>query len=135
MASALAEASEPWWLIGSAAVALHCAHPISIADVDVLLGEVDARRVCTNIGIEPMLGTSDVRFRSSLLAKWSRPPVPVEFMVGTEVFARNRWHSISLRTREAVGRGLFVPSRAELIELLTLFGRAKDLRRAASLRQ
>jgi hypothetical protein len=42
VADALAEARQPWWIIGSAAVALHGAD-VTVGDVDVLLGEADAR--------------------------------------------------------------------------------------------
>jgi hypothetical protein len=42
VADALAGARHPWWIIGSAAVALHGAD-VTVGDVDVLLGEEDAR--------------------------------------------------------------------------------------------
>ena len=54
-------------------------------------------------------------------------------MADTEVFAGGRWNPVVFETRLEVAGGLFVPSRSELIALLGLFGREKDLRRAAAL--
>jgi len=46
----MAGADDPWWIIASAAVALHGADPGHVADVDVLLSIRDARRYCQTYG-------------------------------------------------------------------------------------
>jgi hypothetical protein len=59
-------ADDPWWVIGSAAVALHGADAGRIADVDVLFSVSDARRILPSIGIELRRGRKLGDFRSSI---------------------------------------------------------------------
>ena len=134
-ARVLTAAKAPWWVIGSAAVALHGA-AVAVGDVDVLLAEDDARRLLPRIGLHPSPGQSDGRFRSSLFARWNAPALAVELMSGLHVAGPNGWTPVNLLTRVPVALGdatLFVPDRAELVALLHRFGRAKDLARAALL--
>ncbi|MGI8930816.1 MAG: hypothetical protein ACR2FK_00330 [Sphingomicrobium sp.] len=133
IAESLAGAEAPWWIIGSAAVALHGADVGRIADVDVLVGRADAVRLCRTWGLSPAQNTGDGKFRSSLFACWRGSPLPVEVMADTQVFADGGWHPVHFETRQATAGGLFVPARAELVAMLKLFGRTKDLRRAAAL--
>lgn len=107
----MASASDDWWIIGSAAVALHGAAPVTVADIDVLCSERDARAV---------------------VARWTGLPLAVEFMAGFRV----RGAVVALTTRELVrvaGGVVAVPSREELRALLVSFGREKDLVRAGLL--
>ena len=127
-------ARDPWWIIGSAAVALHGADPGSIDDIDVVLSVSDATRVLPSLGVALTPGGSDGQFRSALYNRWTEPKHPAEFMAGFELFEEGAWVPVVFSSREEIGSGLFVPSRDELHALLLRFGRPKDLRRAASLR-
>jgi hypothetical protein len=129
----MADAREPWWIIASAAAALHGARPISVADVDVLLSVEDINRILPMLGIEPYRGPSNPLFRSEVLAKWPAPPVPVDFMAGFEHRVGDIWHPVWPVTRQAITIGtatVYVPERDELRRLIAGFGRPKDLERA-----
>lgn len=129
-------AEDPWWLIGSAAVALLGAEPVTVADVDVLLSDADAVRVFAALGLERRAGAPHALFRSTMLAGWERPPYKVEFMSGLQVNTAGGWVAVAPETREAVELGpvtLYTPSRRELRQILLAFGRAKDHERAALL--
>jgi hypothetical protein len=127
VARALAEAGEPWWIIGSAAVVLHGAET-SVADVDVLCGEADARALIAALGGEVLLSDADPVFRSAVFGRCVGAALPVEVMAGLAV----RGEPVRLTTREWIG-GVAAPSREELGALLRTFGREKDLARAALL--
>lgn len=135
VAAAMTGAQEPWWIIGSAAVALHGAE-VTVADVDVLLHEDDARAVLPALGIVAAAGEGTVLFRSVVFGQWIAPPLTVEFMAGFRFRATDGWQAVAPVTRERVtvdGHALFVPARAELAAMLRGFGREKDLVRASSL--
>lgn len=132
VAAAMAAAHDDWWIIGSAAVALHGAAPVTVADVDVLCSERDARAVVARLGLGMVGGEADPLFRSAVFARWTGLPLAVEFMAGFRV----RGAAVALTTRELVrvaGGVVAVPSREELRALLMSFGREKDLVRAALL--
>lgn len=135
VADALAGVREPWWIIGSAAVALHGAD-VTVGDVDVLLGEDDARAVLPVLGLGAAAGEGTALFRSAVFARWTVPPLTVEFMAGFEFRADDGWRVVQPVTRERVMMGdhaLFVPGRAELIAMLEGFAREKDLERITAL--
>lgn len=126
-------ANDPWWVIASAAAALHGASPIIVRDVDVLLSVDDARRLLPDLGITPGPGKADGVFRSSLFGRWHAPPLDVEFMAGLHLRDGAGWREVKLETRQSImiaNVAVFVPSRAELIALFNSFGRSKDLERA-----
>lgn len=136
LTEAMADARDDWWLIGSTAVALHGADPGTIADIDVLLSEADARRILPMLGLPAAEGRPDDRFASQVFASWHAAPLPVEFMAGLSRRAGGQWQPVLPRSRvEVVGEGwkVFVPGRAELAAILRSFGRPKDLRRLAAL--
>lgn len=133
VAQAMQLACDPWWIIGSAAAALHGVSGITVADVDVLLSVPDARRVLPAIGVEPAAGEGSDKFRSEVFATWRDLEAPVEFMAGFQVCVGGVWSLVDLRTREAVqvdGAEVFVPGRRELLELFESFGRPKDREKA-----
>lgn len=132
IARLLRDAKEPWWVIGSVAVALHGGRPGQIRDIDVLLGHIDAKRCFRQLGLSNLLAR-DAAFRSDLFAQWTDTTVKIELMAGLKVKLAGRWKPISIQTREEVRPGLFVPSRDELRAILISFGREKDLLRAATL--
>jgi hypothetical protein len=134
--AALGPARYRWWILASAAVALHGADPGVIGDVDVLLDPRDAVPILTGLGLDPAPGSLDSRFRSDLFARWPHSPLPVEFFAGFHLFEAGVWQGLVPATRQAVWLGdmeMFVPERAELKSILLRFGRSKDLLRAALL--
>ena len=122
----MASAHNPWWIIGSAAVALHGARPLDVRDIDVLLSVADARRILPGLNVPLTPGVADDRFRSDVYCQWTTPPVPVDFMAGFHVHGE----PLTPATRDEIGPGLFVPSREELRAMLYHFGRPKDMERA-----
>jgi hypothetical protein len=129
-AEAAAQARDPWWIIGSAAVTLHGAHVPDIKDVDLLMTASDAEEVLLSLGLRSRPPTSSTLFRSSVFGTWSAPPLPVEIMGDLSLATSDGWCPVRPNTREAVtvdGHQLFVPSAGELIAMLRSFGRPKDL--------
>jgi hypothetical protein len=133
----MVEARDPWWIIASAAVALHGANPGHVGDVDVLLSVDDARRILLMIGIQPRHGSAHAAFRSSIFGNWSgTTPLPVEFMADFHRWSGEAWLPVLPATRKRIevdGMVVFVPERADLQAMLAAFGRPKDLERARSL--
>ena len=126
---------DPWWIIGSAAVALNGVDPGGIADVDVLTSARDASAILAAVGCVADTCSDRSAFRS-VYGRLPSPALPIEVMGGLEVFVRDRWRAITPCTRVAVSTGgvtVYVPEREDLIAILRLFGRAKDLARAALL--
>ena len=135
VAETLADAEDDWWLVGGAAVALQ-GLDIAIADIDVLMSRRDVVRVIARLGIAPVEGVAIDRIRSEIWARWTAPPIAVDLMAGLQVRTGERWTRVAPGTRQAItvdGRTLYVPARPELIDILRLFGRPKDLERAEGL--
>ena len=135
VAETLADAEDDWWLIGGAAVALQ-GLDIAIADIDVLMSRRDIERVIARLGIAPVQGMAIDRIRSEIWARWTAPALVVDLMAGLQVRTGDRWTRVAPAARQAVdvdGRTLYVPARSELIDILRLFGRPKDLKRAEGL--
>jgi len=133
VAAIMEEARDPWWIIASAAAALHGAKPITVADVDVLLSVEDIDRILPALGIAPYRAPPNPLFRSLVLAKWPVPPVPVDLMAGFEHRVGDVWHPVWPATRQAITIGtaiIYVPERDELRRIIAGFGRPKDLERA-----
>ena len=127
-----AKASDPWWLIGSAAVVLFGGKISHVKDVDLMMSARDAEAFLQRTGASRGTEKSD-RFRSKVFGTWSAPPVPVEVFGGFEVATDGAWRPVTFETREAIVAGhtqIFVPSRSELVRLLKTFGRPKDHERA-----
>jgi hypothetical protein len=132
ISEAAAQAEDPWWIIGSAAVALHGADVPDVRDVDLLMSVRDANRTLRGLGSEERAGEPSSQFRSDVFGVWQAPPVPVEIMGGFRLATESGWVAVSPATRRAImvdGRALFVPSAVELGEILISFGRPKDLER------
>ncbi|MBV7266645.1 hypothetical protein [Erythrobacter ani] len=136
LAAVMSSADEPWWIIGSAAVALHGADAGDINDVDVLLAKGDLERLKRELRLADRRDPSKVKFRSSAFGLWSHPALPVEFMADLEVKTGRRWVQVLPQTRQEVvidSHALYVPEKAELITILRRFDREKDIARAAAL--
>jgi hypothetical protein len=127
----LAGCTEPWWLIGSAAMALHGA-PVEVRDVDLLLAPADARAVLRRRGLAADPGSPSTLFSSDVFGSWQAPPHQVELFAGFKVRTGGSWHELVPETRQTLlvnGVALFVPSVEELIAWGRLFGRTKDSQR------
>ncbi|WP_260929027.1 hypothetical protein [Novosphingobium sp. 9] len=138
VAAIMTGARERWWIIASAAAALHGAAPIEVADVDVLLSVPDANTILPRLGLAVGPGTANERFRSARFATWQSTALPVDFMA--DFHARDfqrpdgpKWNRVMPQTRVSIdlsGARLYIPSRVELHALFLSFGRPKDLARA-----
>ena len=138
LAGKLESCRDPWRVIGSAAMALHGAAPIAVADVDLLLSRRDARAQLEERGLSVAPGAANGRFRSEIFARWECPPMGVEMFAGFHVRTGAGWLELVPETREPImldGAILFVPSVAELIAFGRLFGRPKDVEREPLLLQ
>ncbi len=132
----LLAADDPWWVIGSAAVALHGGDPGTIADIDVIVSRRDLDWLYEKLPLTNDPDTTKDFFRSERFGRWSETDLDVEFMTGLEVRVDGDWHRVEPQTRQAIQIGkahVFVPERKELIAMLQMFGREKGLRRAATL--
>ncbi len=98
----MVEARDPWWIIASAAVALHGADPGHVADVDVLLSITDAQRILPTIGIQLRQGSEHAAFRSTIFGTWSgATPLPVEFMADFHRQSGETWLPVCRRRGNA----------------------------------
>ena len=132
VAEAMRDARDPWWVISSAAVALHGVAPIEVDDVDLVMSVGDASRLMDALDISPIEDGVSSLFRSTLFGRWETPPLVVEIMAGFHVATAAGWTEVLPRTRVPVlveGCVIYVPERAELAGMLRLFGRPKDLER------
>ncbi|MEH3100784.1 hypothetical protein [Sphingomonas adhaesiva] len=131
VAAAMATARDPWWVIGSAAVRLHGVET-PVADIDVLTSVADGEAIVAAWRRGVVIGAADHRFRSTPFARLDGAALPIEIMAGLHVHRDGAWRPVLPRSRVVHG-GFPVPDRAELIAILRLFGRPKDMRRAALL--
>lgn len=125
-----------WWIISSAAVALHGGDPGAVGDVDILLDPRDAPAVFAALGLPLDPGRGTAHFRSDWFGTWHGAPLPVELFAGFSLCEDGVWNSVLPKTRQVVtvdGAALYVPGREELKAMLLRFGRPKDLARAATL--
>lgn len=136
LADAMRHAEDPWWIIGSAAVALHGSDPGSIADIDVMTSKRDLEALYKSLPLTNTPEAGKAMFRSELFGRWSEPELDVEFMAGLKLRVGDEWQHIEPKTRMAIPLGkhtLYAPEKAELVNILLRFGREKDRQRAASL--
>lgn len=134
IAAEAARLTDEWWIIGSAAAALSGAEIADVRDVDLLLGEGDARALLErwasvrNVPTDP-----DQKFHSAIFARFEHGPLPIEAFGGFEMKIRSRWRKVTPLTRVTRG-AVFTPSVAEQIAILEAMDRDKDRLRAAALR-
>jgi hypothetical protein len=137
LAGELALCAEPWWVVGSAAIALHGARRVEVRDIDLLVSRADAGVLLARRGAVAQPGVPDERFRSDIFACWDQSGIQVDLFAGFCVRSSGKWQELVPQTRQPVllkASCLFVPSIAELIAWARLFGRDKDKAREAVLR-
>ncbi len=136
VAAAASDLRDPWWVFGSAAMALAGLPDLAPPDVDLLVSERDARCLTDLWGAEVETSPGTGLFRSRIFAKARIAPLPIEIMAGFEVMAAGAWTAVRPASRLAVAHGagtIFIPSAAEQAQICRLFGRPKDLARVAAL--
>ena len=133
---ALQAMRDPWWIIGSAGLALAGAFEERPQDIDLLTSARDAQamRDSWRGHVQAETHPADgVQFRS-IYARFAHLPLPVEVMGGLEVRRNGSWEALTVRESETAvvdGFEIRVPALAEQIRVLRLFGRDKDLAKAA----
>lgn len=121
----LGPAQDPWWIIGSAAMALHGVQGLRVGDIDILASPRDARLVLARNNAAAAPGSASPRFRSEVHGSWHSGDWRVEVMAGFAVRQDDRWVPVCPLSRLAAGP-VFIPAVAELIAMCRLFGRPKD---------
>lgn len=131
----MAVARHDWWVVsGTAAWLYGCADPPQ-RDIDVLIDLRDVSRLRSQPGLTFGPGLGDARFRSQAFATRAGS-LATEFFAGFEVRRGDGWIAYQPADRcwlTHAGLRLPVPSPSELIRLLNLMGRPKDLARAERL--
>ena len=126
-------ADSQWWIIGSAALALS-GIPVEPRDIDIFAASdvIEAARVALKV---PAMPSGSDRFRSDPYFQFQpKRGLPIDFMGGLEVLSNDTWIRLHIESCIAVTIGnakLFVPTLEEQAAILRLFGRPKDLARAA----
>ncbi len=122
-----------WWIIGSAALALS-GIDLDPRDIDVFAASEVIEAVRLRLGAVARPSASD-RFRSTPYFQVTpEGGLEIDFMGGLEVRPAGEWVHLQVESRVRVavdGVTLFVPSLTEQARILHLFGRPKDLVRAA----
>ena len=131
--------ADRWAVIGSAAAKLVGAD-VSVADIDLLVSGRDAdlltvRWATRRQRVDP--DAEDRLFRSHF-ARYAFASWQVEVMGDLELRTGHGWQPVRVVDTVNIDLGdvgVSVPSRAEQLRLLDSFGRPKDVRRAAILRE
>lgn len=138
---AIGEAAPPeaqdWWIIGSTAMVLAGIEGVEPDDVDILGSQATVLRFLGNWQVEPGGRVPGDRFRSFPYRRIRLPDcTDIETMGDLDVRVDGGWRRVVPRTRVEVkfgGVSLFVPEISEQAEIMRLFGRPKDLAKAAVL--
>ena len=131
----MAVARHDWWVVSGTAAWLYGCADRPQRDIDVLFDLRDVSRLRSQSGLMFGAGLPDGHFRSQAFA--TRPgPIVIEFFAGFEVCHGDNWVAYQPADRcwrSYAGLRLPVPGAAEMIRLLNLMGRPKDLARAERL--
>ena len=136
VASAATGLRDPWWIFGGAAMALAGLDDLHVPDVDVMTSRRDARTLIDALHGRVVEDPGEGLFRSGVFGQILTTPVPVDVMANMDVRAGGDWTPVVFHSRTAVeidGCAVFIPAVAEQIATCRLFGRPKDLERAARL--
>ncbi|MEO1028476.1 MAG: hypothetical protein AAFX02_05400 [Pseudomonadota bacterium] len=133
----LSECRDPWWVFGSAAIALCGFNPFGVRDIDVLVSMRDTERLMKAHSLVNIADGGNSKMRSDVFLRAKLGSVPVEIMSNFMIQSQNGWKLLAPATRVEIdveGASLFVPDVNEQIDILYALGRPKDLARARSLR-
>ena len=132
VAEFLSETADPWWVLGSAAMALIGVDPGEIRDIDVLVSAGDAEALMTAYSLPNEADGGTDRFRSTYFLKPDLGDVPVEVMGGYQIRTAGLWTSVEPLSRQRItldDAKIYVPNLSEQMEILKQLGRPKDLAR------
>jgi hypothetical protein len=136
VASAAVGLQDPWWIFGGAAMVLSGLDDLIVPDVDILASARDARALIEALHGDLTDDPGEGLFRSRVFGQILTPPVPVDVMAEMDVRDGGDWTAVTFQTRLPVdvdGATVFIPTVSEQIANCRLFGRPKDLERAARL--
>lgn len=128
----LADTKDPWWILGSAAIALLGVDPNGVRDIDVLVSERDAEALMIHHSLENRFDGGTTCFRSNTFILPNLGALRVEVMAGYEIRVKDEWLNVWPQTRFSVvvsGSVLWIPEAREQIEILRMLNRPKDLGR------
>jgi hypothetical protein len=131
-----ARLADPWWVFGSAGMALVGVPGLTPPDVDLIVSERDAATLLAAWNAAPAQVARSPLFRSKVFARAEAAALPIEIMAGFEAFSAGAWASVVPATRLAIpwkGGWLHTPQAAEQAAICRGFGRPKDLARVALL--
>lgn len=136
VASAASDLRDPWWIYGGAAMTLAGLRDLHVPDVDILASPRDARALIEALHGHLSEDPGEGVFRSHVFGQILTTPVPVDVMAEMDVRDGGDWTRVGFQTRIPIdvdGATVFIPSVSEQIATCRLFGRPKDLERAARL--
>lgn len=136
IASAASTLQDPWWIYGGAAMALAGLEDLHVPDVDILASPRDARALIEALHGRLSEDPGEGLFRSHVFGQILTTPVPIDVMAEMDVRDGGDWARVGFHTRMPVdvdGAVVFIPTIGEQIATCRLFGRPKDLERAARL--
>ena len=135
VAALLADIQQEWWIIGSSALALHGISGLDVADIDILVPDIEAGALVANrLGAEVVSKDPHPQFHSDLFATLTFAGLDIEVMSGFCVISNGEMLPVLPKSRLAFERKfgfLYAPSLEELEDILRLFGRKKDGERLA----
>lgn len=132
----LTDCLDPWWVLGSAAIALCGVNPSGVRDIDVLVSSRDSERLMQLHDLENSADGGNSLFRSDTFLLPELGTIRVEIMSNYEISSNSGWKKLAPLSRLAIileDTTLFVPNIQEQIEILHALGRPKDLKRAEGL--
>jgi hypothetical protein len=139
VAAFMNDADKPWWIIGSAALVLSGVQGVEPDDIDIVCDGKSLFWLLESSGIKVYPPSPHKQFRSS---PYQRIQVangtPIELMGDLQVHDGTAFRALKISSRETVraaGTTFYLPSIAEQIAILRLFGRSKDLAKAALLEE
>lgn len=127
---------DPWWVFGSAGMALVGVPGLTPPDVDLIVSERDAATLLVAWRASPAAVVPSPLFRSKVFARVQVAALPIEIMAGFEAFHEGVWAPVVPATRLAItwkGGRLHTLHAAEQAAICRRFGRPKDLARVALL--
>lgn len=134
----LQNAQDDWWIIGSAAIALHGVDVGPVNDIDILVSLRDAQALRKATGATNQASTGSNRFRSEVFLRLAFGGIPLEIMAGFAANYQGRWQAIQPASRQTFKLGnacVYAPTLPELVETLRVFARKKDRDRIKMIEQ
>jgi hypothetical protein len=136
LVSAAAGLQDPWWIFGGTAMALAGLEALHVPDVDILASPRDARALIEALHGHLSEDPGEGLFRSQVFGQILTTPVPVDVMANMDVRDGGDWTAVTFQTRVPIdldGATVFIPTVSEQVATCRLFGRPRDLERAARL--